>query len=127
MKYAEDHPIPIDMALGEGHKFLIITTSSPTNVYLSSVPGVSSDMYSQFTEDNFFYTVVEAGLNVIFGTNSSYSEGRMAPGNFGYYPPSFSYDGSTGCLTVTPAKVLANGQFGGHGEGYSATSFYFVK
>lgn len=124
MKYMENHPV--NYSEGAGHKVLLAKVTSPTTIYLSSVPGVTSDMYGQFTEDNFI--CIEG---TIWAT---------IPGNAGTWVYASSengkveYDPSNGSVKITPMKFTQHCNYPPPSDymdftesKYVETAVYFLK
>lgn len=131
------------MSIGEGHKFLLVSTTSPTTIYLSSIPGITAADYSGFTEDNFFFQLDYSESNQITWSKSwGGSQVRCGGDNLHHQSASYSctlvsavieYDSTNGKVTFTPC--LGKGSGGGgtchtpstSGEEYLSTSLYFIK
>lgn len=131
------------MALGEGHKFLLASATSPTTIYLSSIPGITTNDYDKFSEDNFFFQLDYNDTNQVTWSKSwRGGQERCGGADLHFADASYSctivsaiieYDNTNGKITFTPC--IGKGTGGGgtchcpsvSGEEYLSTSLYFIK
>lgn len=81
--------------------------------------------YHLLKDENFFLAYDEVSLDGWYGGLPGSATSANVKLNVTAYPPSLSYDATTGILTITPGRLSANTEIGeGQGEGSSSGEHY---
>ena len=122
MKYADEHPKPIQKTL------LGVFTAPGTLNIASYYP----NDYQSLTEEDFIYVINEDISMGTYNRDSFNSAGWYdIYGNMAVTLPKISYDNETGILTYSPvyaySQVAISSVYNHKADGYKDTTFYILR